>query len=169
MPICNDNFNGCLTGPYYPRPIFNCCSRSSCGGPNNVVNPSRSEEWGFFAVQDTSVAFLDPVPVTLVGSAGSAVSQGDQTGQINLTAGNYQVSYTVSGSSAANPIRFILELNGTNLPYSLTTQTGDGNAKTLSTSVIISTTSNATLRLISQTDGTVSISNANVAVTKLLN
>lgn len=168
MPICNDNFNGCFTGSYYPRPIFNCCPTGSCGGGSSVVNPSRSEEWGFFAVQNTEVSFLEAVPVALVGSAGSAVSQ-TQTGEIALTAGSYVVSYTVTGSSSASPIRFALELGGDILPYSLTTETGDGNPKTMSTSVIITTSGNAVLRLVSQTDGVVTVSNANVAVTKLLN
>lgn len=167
MPICNDNFNGCFSGPYYPRPIFNCCSSGSCGGGNNVVNPTRSAEWGFFSNQNQQVNFLQAVPLNLVNSSGKAITQGNNE-SIMLTSGNYLVTFSVAGSSSSNPIRFVLSLNGEVLPYSLTAETGDGSPKNLSTSVVLSSTNNSSLQLLNQTDGQVSILNANLSVTKLL-
>ena len=168
MPIiCNDNTNGCFTGPYYPRPIFQCCSGGSCGGPNTIVNPTRSEEWGFFVGEGATVAQNQALPLTLNASAGTAVTQSDAT-TVGLTAGSYQVSFNVTASSATNPMEFALELNGTVLPYSIVTATGDSTNKTLSNSVIISVPTNATLRIVNLTAGNATATRSNLAATKLL-
>lgn len=168
MPfICNDNTNGCYSGSYYPRPIFNCSRGGSCGGPNTIVNPPRSEEWGFFVGGTSTVAQNGVVPITLNASAGTAVSQIDPN-TANLTNGSYQVSYNITASSASNPMQFALELNGSILPYTTVTATGDGTPKSLSNSVIISAPGNSTLRIINLTAGTTVVSGVSLAVTKLL-
>lgn len=168
MPIiCNDNTNGCYTGPYYPRPIFRCCSGGSCGGPNTIVNPSRSEEWGFFVGGGLAVTQNQALPLTLNASAGTAVSQGDAT-TVVLTAGSYQVSFSVTASSATSPMEFGLQLNGSVLPYSIVTAAGDSTDKSLSNSVIISVPTNATLRIVNLTAGNATVIRSNLAATKLL-
>ena len=168
MPfICNDNNNGCFTGPSYPRPIFNCCRGGSCGGGNNIVNPTRSEEWGFFVGTTSTVEQNGVVPITLSASAGPAVSQMD-TNTANLTNGSYQVSYNITASSTTNPMQFALELNGTILPYTIVSATGDATPKSLSNSVIISAPGNSTIRIINLTAGASVVTAASLAVTKLL-
>lgn len=168
MPICNDNFNGCYTGPYYPRPIFNCCSGGSCGGGNNVQNPSRSAQWGMASVQNVAVEEGESTPIVLVGSEGTSVKQ-DNAGEIVLTAGNYLVSYSISASSQTNPIKFVLQVNGQDLPYSVAYATGNNEIQSFGNSFIISVSGNTVLSLMNQTNGNVAINNANVVLTKLLN
>ena len=168
MAICNDNFNGCYGSPYYPRPIFNCGATGTCGGGNNIVNPAQTGEWGFFATQNNQVSSLGVIPVNTVSKSGSAISQ-DQAGVINITSGNYLVNYSVSASSSANPIEISLELNGENLAYSQISQGGAGDVKALSTSVIINASGSSVLKLINQSNADITILNANLVVTKLLN
>lgn len=168
MPIiCNDNANGCYTGSYYPRPIFNCCQGGSCGGRNNVVNPTRSEEWGFLTGGDVQAAQNEHIPLTLTSSAGTAVSQ-SVADEVNITTGNYQVAYSVNASSSVNPLQFGLELNGTVLPYSIISGEGDGNLQNLATSFIISVPTNSQLSVVNLTAGAASMTRVNLSVTKLL-
>lgn len=168
MAICNDNFNGCFGGPYYPRPIFNCGNTGSNVGGNNIVNPTRSGEWGFFAVQNEQVSSLGQIPFNLISKEGSAVSQ-SQSGEINITSGNYLVNYSVNVNSNANPVEIALELNGEILPYSSISQSGNGDLKTFSSSVIISASSNSIIKMLNQTNDDVVILNATLTATKLLN
>ena len=168
MPmICNDNTNACYSGPYYPNPVFKCCQTSSCGGSNTVINPTRSEEWGFFVGGGVTAGQGQALPITLTASAGTAVSQSDST-TIGLTAGSYQVAYNVTASSTTSPMEFALQLNGSVLPYSTATAAGDSSTKTLSNTVIISVPTNATLQIVNQTAGNASVVRSNLAATKLL-
>ncbi len=168
MAICNDNFNGCYGSPYYPRPIFNCGATGTCGGGNNIVNPAQTGEWGFFATQSNQVSSLGVIPVNTVSKSGSAISQ-DQAGVINITSGNYLVNYSANLNSNANPVEIALELNGEILPYSSISQSGNGDLKTLFSSVIVSASSNSIIKMLNQTNDDVVILNANLVVTKLLN
>ncbi len=166
MPCINDNNNGFYTGPYYPRPFFIAPENQS--GSNNVVNPARSEEWGFFVGLPTTVANGGTVPLTLNASTGTAVSQ-QNAGVVSITTGSYQVSYNITASSATDPMQFGVELNGTILPFTVVTATSGGSDVTLSNSVIITAPSNSTLRLVNLTAGNADVAISSMAVTKLLN
>ena len=103
-----------------------------------------------------------------MSKSGSAISQ-DQAGVINITSGNYLVNYSANLNSNANPVEIALELNGEILPYSSISQSGNGDLKTLFSSVIVSASSNSIIKMLNQTNDDVVILNANLVVTKLLN
>lgn len=167
MPIvCNDNNNACFTRSNYPRPIFNCC-RNTCSGNNNIVNPTRSEEWGFLTGDTQEVTQDELLTLSMVARTGTAVSQTVQT-ETNITTGNYQISYSVNALSSVNPIEFGVLLNDAVLSYSILSGNGDGNPQNLSTSFIITVGSNSKLGIVNLTAGSVNISRANLSVTKLL-
>lgn len=167
MPIiCNDNNNACYTRSNYPRPIFNCC-RNTCSGNNAIVNPTRSEEWGFLTGDAQEVAQDESLTLSMVARIGTAVSQTVAT-EASITTGNYQVSYSVNASSSANPIEFGVLLNDAVLSYSILRGNGDSNPQNLSTSFIITAGSNSSLGIVNLTAGSVNIARANLSVTKLL-
>lgn len=167
MPIiCNDNNNACYTRSNYPRPIFNCC-RNTCSGNNSIVNPTRSEEWGFLTGETQAVAQDEALTLSIIAQAGTAVSQSVAT-EVNITTGNYQVSYSVNATSTTNPMEFGVLLNDAVLSYSILSGNGDGNSQNLSTSFIISAGNNSRLSIVNLTAGGVNVSRANLSVTKLL-
>lgn len=167
MPIiCNDNNNACYTRSNYPTPIFNCC-RNTCSGNNSVVNPTRSEEWGFLTGETQEVAQDESLTLSMVAQTGTAVSQTVAT-EVDITTGNYQISYSVNASSSVNPMRFGIMLGDTTLEYSVIGGEGDSNLQNLSTSFIITVGSNSQLSIVNLTAGSVNISRANLSVTKLL-
>ncbi len=166
MPCLNDNNNGFFTGPYYPRPVF--LAPESPSGSNNVQNPTRSEEWGFFLATPLTVASMENVPLTLSTSAGTAVSQQSDS-VANITTGSYQISYNITASSATNPMSFGIKLNGVVLPHTIVTAVGNGDVISLSNSFILTVSSNSTLELANLTAGSVAETSASLAVTKLLN
>lgn len=167
MPIiCNDNNNACYTRSNYPRPIFNCC-RNTCSGNNNVVNPTRSEEWGFLTGDTQEVAQDESLTLEIVARTGTAVSQTVAT-EVDITTGNYQISYSVNASSTTSPIEFGVLLNDAVLSYSILSGLGDGNPQNLSTSFIITVGSNSQLGIVNLTTGSVNVLRANLSVTKLL-
>lgn len=168
MPNCNVNFNNCCAGPYYPRPIYRQQRRGSCGGANNIINPVRSEEWGFFVGQTATVASGEALPIFLSGSVGSAVKY-TAPDTINLTGGSYQISYSVTASATATPVEFAFEVNGVIFEPSRSTATINNTTQSLTNTVIFTVPSNSIIRLINLTGGVVNIVRSNVAVTKLLN
>ncbi len=168
MPfICNDNNNGCYAGPYYPRPIFNCGNVGSCGGSNTIINPVRSEEWGFFVGDNSSIEENEVIPLSLSSSAGTAVSQ-TSANSINLTTGSYQINFNVTASSDTEPMQFAVYLNEVKLPFSALTGVGNGSVQSLSNSFIITVPSNSILKAVNLTAGNVNIVISSLAVTKLL-
>lgn len=167
MPIiCNDNNNACFTRSNYPTPIFNCC-RNTCSGNNTIVNPTRSEEWGFLTGGEQERTEGERLSLSLISSTGTAVTQ-TVADSANITTGNYQVSYSVNASSSVNPMRFGVMLGDTTLEYSVISGEGDSNLQNLSTSFIISVGGNSRLSIVNLTAGSVNISRANLSVTKLL-
>lgn len=167
MPIiCNDNNNACYTRSNYPRPIFNCCP-NTCSGRNTIINPQRSEEWGFLTGGEQEVAQDGSLTLGLVSSAGTAVTQ-SVADAVNITAGNYQISYSVNASSSVNPIQLGMLLDDGVLEYSILNANGDGNAQNLSTSFVLSVTNNSQIGIVNLTAGGVTISRVNLSVTKLL-
>ena len=160
------NNNGYFTGPYYPRPFFLLPENQS--GSNNVVNPVRSEEWGFFVGLPASVTSGATLPLTLSSNAGTAISQ-QSPNAANITTGSYQLSYSVTASSATDPMSYGIELGGTLLPFSIITAEGDGTTKTLSNSIIITSASNSTVEIVNLTAGTANVTRSTLTLTKLLN
>lgn len=167
MPIiCNDNNNACFTRSNYPRPIFNC-SADTCSGRNTIVNPTRSEEWGFLTGGEQEVTQDDSLAIGLISSAGTAVTQ-TVADAANITTGNYQISYSVNASSSTNPLQFGVLLDDGVLEYSILSANGDGNMQNLSTSFVLSVAKNSQLSIVNLTAGSANISRVNLSVTKLL-
>lgn len=127
MP-CNLNFNQCITGCSYPRPIFTCfqnfISLFNQSG-NTIVNPviEASNTISEIATPQTVAAGGNVIP-TVSFSQGSAISY-DNAGTFTLINGRYLVSYNLSGVISANGLNsYAIYLDGNILPASAAVASG---------------------------------------------
>ena len=166
--MSNCNFNCCRTGPYYPREIFTCSCLNRCS-IGTIVNPQVPREWAVFGLDTTTTVLADGViPVTLLRSSGTAITDGG-AGNVNLTAGVYQISYNVTATvPEGGLVSIVLELGGTEIATTNSLMSGtEGDAVSLSNQIIINLTDSQVLNLINKTDSNVSFESANISITKL--
>ena len=166
MPNCN--FNGCFTGPNYPRRIFTCnCNNQGCGG-GRVVNPTVPIEFAVFKSEDVSVDGGQVIPVVLTDSSGTAITDGG-SGEVSLTAGTYRVSYnTTFEIPEGTQVGTVLALDGTAISTTESIVTGTaGQVSSTSNQIIITVTGNQVLTLVNSTGERVNFISVNLSVDKL--
>ena len=166
MPNCN--FNGCFVRRNYPRQIFTCnCGNQRCGG-GRVINPEIPAEFGVFEVEGVTVDSGANIPLTQTNLSGTAITEGGG-GQVNLTAGNYRVSYNaLFVVPNAGQVRTVLRLDGVNISTteSVITDTA-GQQNSVSNQIIITVTGNQVLTFVNFSEDAVEFLSANLSIDKL--
>lgn len=167
MPNCN--FNGCYTGPNYPRGVFTRnCNNVSCGR-GRVINPEIPLEFGVFEnVESQNVLNEEPVLFSLSTGSGTAIKDGTN-GEIDLTAGVYRVSYNaVVEIPSGGVARLISQFDGDNILTSQTASSGsEEQVFSLSNQFILNINEAGTLRIINNSGESVNILSVNVSINKL--
>ena len=172
MP-CNLNFNQCNLGPSYPRPVNTCnliLRNLLSSSTNNVVNPVVIPSWSFFNFVTTqTVGAGENVVFNLISGSGTNIIPGAD-GEISLSSGTYQLSFSVNGVIASNNVLSVgLFQNGTFIPASESIITGvAGTNVTLANNAIITVPSGgATITLKNINSVSESFSSGNLTIVKL--
>lgn len=166
MPNCNNN--GCFSGSYYPRQIFTCRCGGGCGGSGSgIVNPQPVNQWAFLTLSNSiQINQNGEISFETTDKSGTAVS--NNNGVIDLTAGTYEISYNARAVVPnSGVVSIAVSQNGEILTYSTSTQTGSqNNVMTLSNSIIITSTTNFSIRILNIGDAT-TFDSANATIVKV--
>lgn len=166
MPNCN--FNGCYGGPYYPRRINTCSCLNTCS-VGQIVNPQVQGEWGVFLLTDeTVVGPGETIPVQVSNSNGTAISDSGN-GIISLSAGLYEISYSVNAQlPASGEISITLEQDGAAIAGTESSFTGEeGQVVNLSNKIILNFEDATQLTLVNSSSDAVAVELANLTILKL--
>lgn len=158
-------FNCCIFN--HPCPIF-CPINLACKGGNDIINPIITTDYGFFNnLSVGAVATQTIIPVGFVQGSGSGILPSTTTsGAVTLSAGTYEISYSVSGTvPASGTISAKLQINGVDVSGSTisATQTA-GNAVNLSRTIVITIPQTSTLQIVNNSSDSTTYTNASLFI-----
>ena len=158
-------FNCCIFN--HPCPIF-CPINLACRGGNEIVNPIITSDFGFFNnLSVGEIASQGIIPVGFVQGSGAGILPSTITsGAVTLSAGTYEISYSVSGTvPASGTISAKLQVNGVDVSGSTisTTQTA-GNAVNLSRTIVITVPQTSTLQIVNNSSDATTYTNASLLI-----
>ncbi len=155
------------TGPQGPQGETGATGATGATGPAGATATNQNAMLYSAASQAVDNAAAIPLGTNVINSTGDITASG--TTGVTLTPGQYLVTFdsdasvTISGTVGA-----ALALNGSAVPYAVTSITADANdPQRLSLSAIVSPTGTETLTVLNNAGNSVNYANSTMTVTKL--
>ena len=155
------------TGPQGPQGETGATGATGATGPAGATATNQNAMLYSAASQAVDNAAAIPLGTNVINSTGDITASG--TTGVTLTPGQYLVTFDSDASvTTSGTVGAALALNGSAVPYAVTSITADANdPQRLSLSAIVSPTGTETLTVLNNAGNSVNYANSTMTVTKL--